>query len=140
MFVNFPRQMVSTGSCRYLFACSTLCWDYFVYQACISKIFTASYFYNIIFHILKNNDFLTWLRYSLMHKLWHKHYYLEWSFWRKLWLRYFIFFFNFFFFKCCIPVGQTHQFLIDVFHWICCVLIVACKVHGIHDRFVYLSY
>ena len=31
--VNFPQQMVSTGSCRYLFACSTLCWDHLVYQA-----------------------------------------------------------------------------------------------------------
>ena len=33
-FVNFPRQMVSTGSCRYLFAYSTLCRDHLVYQAC----------------------------------------------------------------------------------------------------------
>ena len=32
-FVNFPRRMVSTGSCRYLFACSTLRWDHLVYQA-----------------------------------------------------------------------------------------------------------
>jgi hypothetical protein len=32
-FVNFPRQIVSTGSCRYLFASSTLCWNHLVYQA-----------------------------------------------------------------------------------------------------------
>jgi len=40
--------MVSTrtcGSCRYLFVCSTLCWDHLLYQACIWLHFSYSRVY-----------------------------------------------------------------------------------------------
>ena len=47
-FVNFPPQMVSTGSCRYLFACSTLCWDHLVYQAWWYQLLLHATICNII--------------------------------------------------------------------------------------------